>query len=185
MSLVRVRVCVCVCLCAFVDPACSSPTHLVFTFTRCAPFCLVPGPVSSEITKYSYEKVGTGYCDDWLSLPEGINPAFLPSSNSLGVPTDRLEECMKRCLAAVGKTGKTGAGHGNRIADKAFYVNKANKCGCSSGTCTPNGSSHYTSYKIIIPPGAFVARLLLVKVRVRVEVRVLFRDVHPRRNEGI
>ena len=67
---------------------------------------------------------------------------------------------MKRCLAVVGKDGKSGSKSGKKIAGKAFYVNSQNKCGCSSGTCTPDGTKGYTSYKITIPSGAFVTRLL-------------------------
>ena len=98
---------------------------------------------------YSYSKIGAGYCTDWVYLPEGGYPGFLPSSDSLSVPEDRLEECMLRCLALKDQNGANGNSGNKKIADKAFYVNSKGNCACSSGNCKPTGGSGYVSYKIV------------------------------------
>ena len=100
------------------------------------------------MVEYSYKKIGTGYCTDWVYLPEGGYPGFLPSSDSLSVPEDRIEECMLRCLSLKDQNGANGNSGNKKIADKAFYVNSKNKCACSSGSCNPTGSG-YVSYKIV------------------------------------
>ena len=87
-----------------------------------------------------YERIGDGYCTNFRYLPEGAYPALLEFGNSL-YDTDRIKECMNRCLDAY--PGST-----------SFYVKTStnNKCACSSDDCssvTTTSASAYTSFRIV------------------------------------
>ena len=114
------------------------------------PLCFPAGPQgpSHKLTEYSYQMIGTGYCKDWVYLPEGGYPGFLPESDSLSVPEDRIEECLMRCLSLVGQNGKAGANNKKLIANQAFYVNNKKQCACSSGSCPLTADKNLVSYKI-------------------------------------
>ena len=82
--------------------------------------------------------LGDGYCSDWRYLPEGAYPARFDSFSPL-YDADPVQECMKRCLDAVGLNG---------IDNQAFYLNSAGRCACSTGTCSSRHGGAYRSYKI-------------------------------------
>ena len=109
--------------------------------------CAAAAPVCAQ----DYERLGGGYCSDWVYLPEGAYPPPLDLDNPL-YDADPVAECMKRCLAAVGQ-GTRGGG----IGDQAFYVKwiwsgdeQVQGCACSSGTCSSRAGSAnlYESYGI-------------------------------------
>ena len=82
-----------------------------------------------------------GYCDDWEYLPEGSYPAYLDDEDPM-YDSDRIRECMNRCLDA-----SDGA-----ISDQAFFVRTSDKkCACSSGSCDELIASEtgYTSFRIV------------------------------------
>jgi len=93
---------------------------------------------------YEYEVISSdGYCADWRYLPDpyGAYPEHLGPSDYL-YNSDKIRECMNRCLSAVSP---------GLIEGHAFYVRTSDsKCGCSTGLClsTKRSSTGYTSYRI-------------------------------------
>ena len=88
----------------------------------------------------AYKLIGHGYCADWKYLPEGAYPPHLPST-SLLYSTDKITECMNRCLAV----SKTTA----QYSPAGFYVDADLKCACSSSGCASQTESpDYKSYRI-------------------------------------
>jgi len=95
-----------------------------------------------NVWSWNYESIGDGYCSNWKYLPEGGYPNLLAEGSSL-YDTDRIRECMNRCLDAY--PGST-----------SFYVKTSdnNKCGCSSDHCSSRASSSaYTSFRILSKGG--------------------------------
>ena len=94
---------------------------------------------------------GTGYCKDYVYLPEGGYPSLLGQLDPL-YDKNRIKECMNRCLYASsqGLAGSKGAVD-TTIREHAFYIRKSDQgCACSSGICNDRkASSGYTSYYII------------------------------------
>ena len=87
-----------------------------------------------------YNALGSGYCCDWLYLPEGGYPALLTSSSPL-YSADRAQECLNRCIAAFEPATY------NPI--RAFYLRDSDqRCACASSGCTSlcSSVSAYTSY---------------------------------------
>ena len=92
---------------------------------------------------------GTGYCKDYVYLPEGGYPSLLDQLDPL-YDKNRIKECMNRCLYASsqGLAGSKGAVD-TTIREHAFYIKQSNQgCACSSGDCSDRTSSGYTSYYI-------------------------------------
>jgi hypothetical protein len=84
--------------------------------------------------------IGKGYCTDWVYLPEGGYPAFLPASNPVS-DKDKKRECANRCIMAAEKDKK--------YSTDAFYVRKDDKCGCARKQCDKQKKNEsYSSFKI-------------------------------------
>lgn len=84
---------------------------------------------------------GDGYCNDYAYLPEGSFPWHLAVTNPL-YDSDRVKECMNRCLDAHNTDNAT-------FADKAFYIRNSDlRCACATGNCTNRTLGAYTSYAI-------------------------------------
>ena len=97
--------------------------------------------------KFRYAIAGTGYCDDFIYLPEGQFPPLLTKTSAL-YSEDRLRECMNRCIDAKGSIGYGSSGDA-RIDDQAFYIRKKGQnCACSTGTCTTRWDFGYLSYHV-------------------------------------
>lgn len=100
---------------------------------------------------YTYENIGAGYCNDWVYLPEGGYLEHLAEGHDL-YHSDRLRECMNRCLNAFqSETPGSKGASGTTISNQAFYANNAQNCACFSGACdSPQApSSGYISYSIV------------------------------------
>jgi hypothetical protein len=106
----------------------------------------------------NYSRIGTGYCSDWVYLPEGGYPPLLTTTSPL-YSADRVRECMNRCQDAAGQNGQRAAGD-PVIGNDNFYVRKSDfRCGCaaeSSAACTLSSSSSayhslYDAYTVTEP----------------------------------
>ena len=102
------------------------------------------------VRTYRYAIAGNGYCKDYINLPEGEYPSLLGSTDPL-YNTDRVRECMNRCVFAA-EQGYKRYQSDDPISDKAFIIRRSDQhCRCSSGSCSSirsDGvySSKYTSY---------------------------------------
>ena len=109
------------------------------------------------VRTYRYAIAGKGYCKDYINLPEGFYPSLLGSTDPL-YSTDRIRECMNRCVFAA-EQGYIGIESDDPISDKAFTIRRSDQhCQCSSGSCSSirsdgTYSREYTSYhtQYIVP----------------------------------
>ena len=120
---------------------------LIFlTFVHAMTFSLV----STTTTGYTYSHIGTGYCSNWVYLPEGGYPKRLGPNDAL-YDSDPIQECLKRCLAVYGEAGARTSKVGGKIGNQAFYLNSDSLCACAIGECKSLYSSgmEAESYMII------------------------------------
>ena len=95
--------------------------------------------IFSLALEHTYSELGSGYCSDYIYLPEGSYPDRLNVGNAL-YDSDPIQECLNRCMAAsVGGT----------VGNEAFYLNSAKKCACAKGDCSSLKGSGYDAYQII------------------------------------
>ena len=108
-------------------------------------------PFFQLVRTYRYAIAGNGYCKDYIDLPEGEYPSLLDSNDPL-YNTDRVRECMNRCVFAAEQGYKGIYNSYDPISDNAFIIRRSDQhCRCSSGSCSSirsDGlySSEYTSY---------------------------------------
>jgi hypothetical protein len=110
--------------------------------------------VSKKTTQYAYSHLGTGYCSDWVHLPEGKYPDRL-SADNVFYDADPVQECMNRCLDAYGKAGVKASTADGKIGNQAFYLKSNGGCACAIGDCSSRVSSGYESYAIISARSSF------------------------------
>ena len=104
--------------------------------------------VPTTTTDYTYKLLGTGFCTDWIFLPEGgYPPRFSP--DDAFYEADPIQECLNRCVDANRKSGADTSTIGGTIGNQAFYLNSNSRCACAIGDCNSLVSSGYASYKII------------------------------------
>ena len=102
------------------------------------------------VRTYRYAIAGNGYCKDYINLPEGEYPSLLGNTDPL-YNTDRIRECMNRCVFAA-EQGYKGIQSDDPIGDKAFIIRSFDQhCQCSTGSCSSIRSDGvyswmYTSY---------------------------------------
>ena len=99
-------------------------------------------------TVYSYSHLGTGYCSDWVYLPEGAYPDRLNPDDEL-YDADPVQECLNRCLDAYVEAGTSTSTVDSTIGNQAFYLKSNGRCACATGDCSSLVSSEYESYAII------------------------------------
>ena len=110
---------------------------------------MVFSSASTTTTKYTYSYIGTGYCSDWVYLPEGGYPERLNADNTL-YDADSIQECLNRCLGAYGEAGARASTAGGKVGNQAFYLNSNAGCACAVGDCSSKVSdSGFKSYAII------------------------------------
>ena len=103
-------------------------------------------------TEYIYSHLGTGYCSDWVYLPEGGYPDRLDAGDE-DYDADPIQECMNRCLGHYEEIGERASTAGEEVGDEAFYLKSDDGCACAIGDCSSlktGASDGYESYEIIL-----------------------------------
>ena len=98
---------------------------------------------------YTYSHLGTGYCSDWVYLPEGGYPGRLNAGDK-DYDADPIQECMNRCLGQYEETGERASTAGGEVGNEAFYLKSDDGCACAIGDCSSLAHSGYESYEIIL-----------------------------------
>ena len=111
-------------------------------------FSLVP----TMTTVYTYSHLGTGYCRDWVYLPEGGYPDRLGPNDAL-YDSDPIQECLNRCLGVYGEAGARTSKVGGNIGNQAFYLRSDSRCACAIGDCKSLVSNDYVAISYAIIPG--------------------------------